>query len=79
MVSHSEIHEYNMRDKNQLVLPSTRKPHSDTQTGFLFQGIKEWDNLTEEMKSTNSSRLLGNKEILHRRLLIIILMINIML
>ena len=59
MISHSEIHQYNMRNKNQLVLPLTRKSY--TQTGLLFQGIKEWKNLTEIMKSTNSSRLLRRK------------------
>ena len=56
MVSHSEINEYNMRNRNQLVLPLNHKSH--TQAGFLFQGIGEWNILTEDVKSTNSSRLL---------------------
>ena len=51
MVSHTEIHEYNTRNRNQLILPVTRKSH--TQARFLFQGIKEWNNLTKDMESTN--------------------------
>ena len=59
MVSHSEIHVHNTRNRNRLVLPLTRK--SRTQAGFLFQGIKEWNNLTEDMKSANSSKILRRK------------------
>ena len=48
----------NTRNRNQLVLPLTRK--SDTQAVFLFRGIKEWNNLTEDIL-TYSSRLLKRK------------------
>ena len=59
MVSHSEIHLHNTRNRNRLVLPMTRK--SRTQAGFFFRRIKEWNNLTEDMESANASKLLRQK------------------
>ena len=37
MILHSEIHNHATRNRNKLVLPVTRKSH--TQAAFLFQGI----------------------------------------
>ena len=59
MILHSEIHNHDTRNRNKLVLPLTRKSH--TQAAFLFQGIVEWNNLSDEIKCTNSSKLLRRK------------------
>ena len=59
MLLHSEIHDHDTRNRNKLILPIAQKSH--TQAAFLFQGIVEWNALPEEIKCTNSTRLLRKK------------------
>ena len=54
LVHHRSIHDHNTRNRDQLVLPRNQK--SRTQKGFLFRGIKEWNNINQEIKNSNNVR-----------------------
>ena len=54
LVHHRSIHDHNTRNRDQLVLPRNQK--SRTQKGFLFRGIKEWNNINQEIKNSKNVR-----------------------
>ena len=54
-ICHSDIHVYDTRNRDQLVLPRSRK--SRTQKGFLIRGIKIWNELSIELKSLRTLKL----------------------
>ena len=54
LIPHSEIHSHNTRNRENLILPRSRK--SRTQKGFLIRGIKVWNNLSNDVKSSRTVR-----------------------
>ena len=55
-INHSDIHAYQTRYRDNLVLPRSRK--SRTQKGFLYRGIKVWNSLSNDTKDSKTVRLL---------------------
>ena len=51
-VRHSGIQIYETRNRDKLVLPLARKAR--TQSGFFFQGVKEWNGLPDKLKNSEN-------------------------
>ena len=56
---HSDIHYHNTRHRNNLVLPHYHR--SKSQLSFSFQSIKEWNNIPDEIKQSETGRLFKSK------------------
>ena len=58
-ITHRNMHDYNTRNREHLVLPRNHK--SRTQKGFLFRGIKEWNKINPQIKNSNNVRVFRKK------------------
>ena len=56
---HSDIHNHNTRHRSNLVLPHYHR--SKSQLSFSFQSIKEWNNVPEEIKQSETGRQFKSK------------------
>ena len=63
MVRHSVIPIYHTRYKDKLVVRQARKAR--TQSGFFFEGIKEWNGLPDELKNSDDCKILRRKLKIH--------------
>ena len=54
LIQHSEIHDYETRNRESLAIPRIQK--SRTQKGFLFRGIKVWNDLNSDVKSSRTAK-----------------------
>ena len=58
-VHHRDVHIHETRNRDDLVLPRTRK--SRTQQGFLSRGIKIWNTLTDDIRNSNTAKQFRNR------------------
>ena len=58
-LSLSDIHEHNTRHRHSLIVPQYHRSRS--QTSFIFQSVKTWNDLPEDIKNTDTIRNLKSK------------------
>ena len=58
-LSLSDIHEHNTRHRHSILIPQYHR--SKSQASFIFQSIKTWNDLPEDIKNTDTIRNLKSK------------------